>query len=191
MSEIDETITESVEQAQSGKSKINTLVAIFVSVTATFMALCNVKDGNVVQAMSQAQAHSIDAWSYFQAKSTKEAIAENSLELLKLQKAPGSEEVIKKYEDQIKRYEKEKAEIKAQAEAYTKEYDDINVFDDQFDMTDALLTIAIAMFGITALTQKRWLLWFAAGASLLGIIFGLAAFMKISLHSDFVSKILG
>ena len=191
MSEIDETITESVEQAQSGKSKINTLVAIFVSVTATFMALCNVKDGNVVQAMSQAQAHSIDAWSYFQAKSTKEAIAENSLELLKLQKAPGSEEVIKKYEDQIKRYEKEKAEIKAQAEAFTKEYDDINVFDDQFDMTDALLTIAIAMFGITALTQKRWLLWFAAGASLLGIIFGLAAFMKISLHSDFVSKILG
>jgi hypothetical protein len=191
MSEIDETITESVEQAQSGKSKINTLVAIFVSVTATFMALCNVKDGNVVQAMSQAQAHSIDAWSYFQAKSTKEAIAENSLELLKLQKAPGSEEVIKKYEDQVKRYEKEKAEIKAQAEAYTKEYDDINVFDDQFDMTDALLTISIAMLGITALTQKRWLLWFAAGASLLGIIFGLAAFMKISLHSDFVSKILG
>jgi len=191
MSEIDETITESVEQAQSGKSKINTLVAIFVSVTATFMALCNVKDGNVVQAMSQAQAHSIDAWSYFQAKSTKEAIAENSLELLKLQKAPGSEEVIKKYEDQVKRYEKEKAEIKAQAEAYTKEYDDINVFDDQFDMTDALLTISIAMLGITALTQKRWLLWFAAGASLLGIIFGLAAFLKISLHSDFVSKILG
>src|SRR5882757_4713944 len=168
MTDIAETIQEPLEQAD--KNSINSRVALFVAIAATFMALCNVKDGNVVQAMSQAQAHSIDAWSYFQAKSTKEAIAENSLELLKLQKAPGSEEVIKKYEDQIKRYEKEKAEIKAQAEGYTKEYDDINVFDDQFDMTDALLTIAIAMFGITALTQKRWLLWFAAGASLLGII---------------------
>lgn len=187
MSEIDETIQESVEQAS--KSRINSIVAVLVSITATFMALCNVKDGNVVQAMSQAQAHAIDAWSYFQAKSTKQSIAENSLQMLQLQKAPDS--VIKKYEAQIARYEKEKADIKVKAEGYEKEYDDINVFDDQFDMTDALLTISIAMFGITALTQKRWLLWFAASMSALGIVFGLAAFLKISLHSDFVSKILG
>ena len=189
MSDINETIQEPIEQA--GRSKINSVVAVMVSIVATFMAICNVKDGNVVQAMSQAQAHSIDSWSYFQAKSTKQAIAENSLEILKLQKAPGSEEVIKKYEEQIKRYDKEKAEIKTQAEGYAKEYDDINVFDDQFDMTDALLTISIAMLGIAALTQKKWLLYFACSVSVLGIILGLTAFMKISLHSDFVSKILG
>jgi hypothetical protein len=58
-------------------------------------------------------------------------------------------------------------------------------------MTEALLTISIAMFGITSLTQKRWLLFFASAVSLLGVILGLAAFLKISLHSDFVSKILG
>jgi Domain of unknown function (DUF4337) len=189
MSEINETIQEPIEQA--GKSRINSVVAVMVSIVATFMALCNVKDGNVVQAMSQAQAHSIDAWSYFQAKSTKQSIAENSLEIVKLQKAPGSEELIKKYEEQIKRYDKEKADIKAQAEGYAKEYDDINVFDDQFDMTDALLTISIAMLGIAALTQKKWLLYFACAVSALGIILGLTAFMKISLHSDFISKILG
>ncbi len=191
MSELDETIQESVEQAGTTKSKINSVVAVMVSIVATFMAICNVKDGNVVQAMSQAQAHSIDSWSYFQAKSTKQAIAENSLEILKLQKPAGSEDLIKKYEEQIKRYEKEKTEIKAQAEGYAKEYDDINIFDDQFDMTDALLTISIAMLGIAALTQKRWLLYFACSVSALGIILGLTAFMKISLHSDFVSRILG
>jgi hypothetical protein len=58
-------------------------------------------------------------------------------------------------------------------------------------MTDALLTIAIAMFGITALTQKKWLLYFSTAVSAIGIILGIAAFMKISLHSDFISKILG
>lgn len=189
MSDISETIQESVEQ--SGKSKINARVAVLVALTATFMALCNVKDGNIVQAMSQAQAHGIDAWSYFQAKSTKQAIAENALEILKVQKTAGSDELVKKYEEEVKRYEKEKAEIKAQAEGFQKEYEDINVFDDQFDMTDALLTISIAMFGITALTQKKWLLYFAAAVSLIGIVLGLAAFMKISLHSDIVSKILG
>ncbi len=189
MSEINETIQESLEQAE--KSKLNARVALFVAITATFMALCNVKDGNIVQAMSQAQAHSIDAWSYFQAKSTKQAIAENSLTLLKAQKIAGSETLIANYEKEIARYETEKNTIKAQALAYQKEYDDINEFDDQFDMTDALLTIAIAMFGITALTQKKWLLYFASAVSALGIFLGLAAFMKISLHSDLVSKILG
>lgn len=189
MSEINETIQEQLEE--TGKSKINSRVAIFVAITATFMALCNVKDGNIVQAMEQAQAHAIDAWSYFQAKSTKESIAENSLKLLKTQNAQANPDVVKSYENEINRYEQEKAEIKKQAEGFQKEYDDKNLFDDQFDMTEALLTISIAMFGITSLTQKRWLLYFAAVVSLVGIILGLTAFMKISLHSDVVSRILG
>ena len=189
MSEVVDATQECLDDAT--RHGINSKVALFVAITATFMAICNVKDGNIVQAMSQAQAHAIDAWSYFQAKSTKQAIAENTLEQIKLGNAPGKEEVIQHYQDQIARYEKEKTEIKKQAEDYQKEYDDINLFDDQFDMTEALLTIAIAMFGITSLTQKKWLLYFAGGVSLLGIVFGLTAFFKISLHSDFVSKILG
>jgi Domain of unknown function (DUF4337) len=189
MTDINETIQEPIEQA--GKSAINSRVALFVAITATFMALCNVKDGNIVQAMSQAQAHNIDAWSYFQAKSTKQSIAENTVELLKLENPPNSAEIIKNYEAQISRYDKEKAEIKSQAEGFAKEYDDTNLFDDQFDMTEALLTISIAMFGITSLTQKKWLLWFAGTVSLIGIVLGITAFMKISLHSDFVSKLLG
>src|SRR5882757_3882559 len=187
MTDIAETIQEPLEQAD--KNSINSRVALFVAITATFMALCNVKDGNIVQAMSQAQAHSIDAWSYFQAKSTKQSIVENTLEEIKLQNASGNAEVIKKYEAQITRYEKEKEVIKTQAEGFQNEYDEINLFDDQFDMTEALLTIAIAMFGITSLTQKRWLLYFAGVVALIGIILGLTAFMKINLHSDLVSKI--
>ena len=189
MSDIAETIQEPLEHA--GQNKINSRVALFVAITATFMALCNVKDGNIVQAMSQAQAHSIDSWSYFQAKSTKQSIAETTLELLKQQNTPANEAAIKKYQDQIELYGKEKAEIKAQAEGFQKEYDDINLFDDQFDMTEALLTISIAMLGITSLTQKKWLLYFSGTVSAIGIILGLAAFMKISLHSDIISKILG
>ena len=189
MNDINDTIQEPVEEA--GKSKINSRVAIFVAITATFMALCNVKDGNIVQAMSQAQAHAIDAWSYFQAKSTKEAIAENSLKLFKLQNSAANVQVEKVLKMRSTGMKREKAEIKRQAEGFQKEYDDINLFDDQFDMTDALLTISIAMLGITSLTQKRWLLYFASAVSLVGIILGLTAFMKISLHSDLVSKILG
>lgn len=189
MSDIAENIQETIEQGN--KNTINARVALFVAITATFMALCNVKDGNIVQAMSQAQANGIDAWSYFQAKSTKQSIAENSLALLREQDTVANKKIIASYEEQIIRYEKEKAVIKAQAEGFQQQYNDINLFDDQFDMTEALLTISIAMLGITSLTQKKWLLYFSSVVSLIGIILGLAAFMKISLHSDFISRILG
>jgi len=189
MSDISDTIQETVEMA--GESKLNSKIALFVAITATFMALCNVKDGNVVQAMSQAQAHGLNAWSYFQSKSTKQAIAENALDMLRTENKPGSEEAIRKYEEKIARYDKEKAEIKEQAEGFEKEYEAINVFDDQFDMTEAFLSIAIALFGVTALTQKKALFYFACLLSASGITFGVTAFMHISLHSDFISKILG
>ncbi len=189
MSDIAETIQETTEN--NSKNVINSRVALFVAITATFMALCNVKDGNIVQSMAQAQAHGIDSWSYFQAKSTKQAIAENSLVLLKQQKQAADTALIANYAAQVARYDKEKAGIKKQAEGFEKEYDDINLFDDQFDMTEALLTISIAMLGITSLTQKKWLLYFSSVVALIGIILGITAFMKISLHSDFISKILG
>jgi hypothetical protein len=164
-----------------------------VAISATIMAICNIKDGNIVQAMSQAQAHSIDSWSYFQAKSTKQSIAENSLELLKIspQKDQAVTNQVKKFEDKILKYEKEKTEIKNKAEAFEKEYEDLNVFDDQFDMTEAFISIAIAMLGVTALTQKKWLFYFASTVSISGVLMGLAAFMKISIHLEWVSKILG
>jgi hypothetical protein len=189
MTDINETIHESV--AYASESKINARVAIFVALTATFMAICNIKDGNIVQAMSQAQAHSIDAWSYFQAKSTKQSAAENTVTILKAQHLATNEALVDQYKLKIKEYETEKKAIKAQAEGFEKEYDALNVFDDQFDMTEAFLSIAIALFGITALTQKKWLLYFSCGLSVVGILFGITAFVHISLHSDFISKILG
>lgn len=191
MSDISDNIQETIELGSEGK--LNSKVAIMVALTATIMAICNIKGGNIVQAMAQAQAHSIDAWSYFQAKSTKQSIAENSLDLLRLEgkKDEASLKVMKKYEEKILRYEKEKEEIKAKAQGFEKEYDDLNIFDDQFDMTEAFISIAIAMFGVTALTQKKWLFYFASGISGIGILFGVSAFLKIAFHPDWLAKILG
>lgn len=50
---------------------------------------------------------------------------------------------------------KGKATTKIHAEGYQQPYDDINLFDDQFAMTDELLTISIAMLGIASLMQKN------------------------------------
>ena len=197
MSELDESISESVEHAK--ESKLNAQIAIFVALTATFMAICNIKDGNITQNMSKAQAKAVDSWTFFQAKSTKQNLSENTIEILESQllnsNTPAAktniESKIQKYKEKIAKYEIEKNEIKKTAENEEKSYDDMNVFDDQFDMTEAILSISIAMFGLSALTQKRQLFYFAMSLSLLGLILGLSAFFKISLHSDFISNILG
>jgi len=188
MSDLSDAVSETLDIAH--ESKLNSYVAIFVAITATFMAICNIKGGNIVQNMAKAESKRVNAWNYYQAKSTKQNLAESTLEILK--SSPTSESSkIQKLEEKIARYENEKEEIKKEAEDLQNEYDALNVFDDQFDMTEAFLSIAIAMYGLAALTQKRPLFYFALTLSSVGFILGLSAFFKISLHSDFISSILG
>ena len=196
MSDLDETINEAVEHGS--ESRLNSIIALLVAIAATFMALCNVKDGNIVQAMQQAQSNGVDQWSYYQAKGMKLNLAESVLDQLTLQRAiladqkfaPLIDQKIASYQSQVKKYEKEKADIKKKAEDYQKEYDGLNVHDDQFDMSDACLSVAIAMFGVTALTKKRWLLAFASLFMFFGVLFGLAGFFAWGIHPDFLAKFL-
>ena len=51
---VPDTVKESIESA--GEGRLHTRVAILVAVAATFMALCNVKDGNICQASGGAGA---------------------------------------------------------------------------------------------------------------------------------------
>jgi hypothetical protein len=201
MGALDETVTEAVERGPG--SHINTIVAFSVAITATFTALCNVKDGNIVQGMAQAQANGVDAWSYYQAKSTKQYVAESVLDQLKIQRdltqgGTGSvaearaliDKKILEYQGKISHYEAEKAEIKKTAEGYQKEYDRLNLHDDQFDMAEAMMSVAIALFGVTALTQKRALLVVAGVFAGVGALLGLAGFLGLRLHPEILAKLL-
>ncbi len=200
MGELAENVTDAVEKA--GESRLNTIVAACVAVSATFMALSNVKDGNVVQAMAQAQTKSVDAWAYYQAKGTKENLAEQMVDELTIRRdtegdtlAPRAKAAldarVAEYAAKAKKYGEEKQEIKAQAEALEKLYDDLNVHDDQFDMAEATISIGIALFGVTALTKKRWLLGLGLAFAGFGTLLGLAGFLGWSFHPDFLAKLLG
>ena len=191
MADLDEAVSGAVEQGRD--SRLNSVIALFVAIAATLMALDNIKDGNVGQAMAQAQNHAVDAWSYYQAKSTKQNIAEataDSLQMLRVTTGatgPAAAELDKKigdYKAQVARYEKEKGEIKAQAEGYQAEYDRLNLHDDQFDLSDAGFSVAIALMGVSALTRKRWLLALGVVFFTIGIVFGLAGFREWGLHPD-------
>jgi hypothetical protein len=183
------------------RMSLNSVVALSVAVAATFVALCNVKDGNIVQAMQQAQANGVDAWAYYQAKGTKLNIAEAALDAVHLQRDTAAnltpqtrallDAKIAEYGEKIRHYEQEKEDIKRTAEGYQKEYDRLNVHDDQFDMAEATISIAIALLGVTALTQKRRLLYLALAFGGFGVVLGLAGFFGLAIHPDFLARFLG
>ncbi|HEX2836035.1 MAG TPA: DUF4337 domain-containing protein [Thermoanaerobaculia bacterium] len=200
MSDISEAVSEAVEQAS--ESRLHSIIALLVAIIATFMALSSVKAGNLGQQMAEAQAQTVNAWSYFQSKSTKQNLAEATVMQLQVQRAIAAptlppaaladlDQRIARYEANVKRYETEKNEIKAMAEGYQKEYASLNVHDDQFDLSDAALSVSIALLGITALTKKRWLLVFAIAGMIFGIFFGLAAFLRLDIHPEALTSLLG
>ena len=198
MSEIEDAAKDVIDR--SPESKMNAWIGLLVAITATLMAIGNIKDGNVGQAMSQAQAKAVDTWNYYQAKSTKELLAGNIADQIRTQVeistnlTPDVREKlngqIAHYTAEASRYGKEKDEIKKQAEGLEATYDQLNVLDDQFDMADAAFTIAIALGGITALTRQKALFIGATLMVAIGTAFEVSGFAGWSLHPDWLAKLL-
>src|ERR1700741_4523444 len=70
--------------AEAKDKRLNQSVAITVVVLSVFMGLGQVKDGNIVQNMQQAQSNAVDRWGEYQATKTKLHIDETALAQLSL-----------------------------------------------------------------------------------------------------------
>jgi len=173
--------SDQAKEANKARSKLNTMVAITVALLATFMGIGKVKDDNIVQAMQQAQADKIDNYTWYQARNVREDIAKSTVAQLTAQAATVSPEARKVYDEQIAKFqalEKNEADKKQKqlddAAAADKNYNDLNFHDDQFDLSDAMLALAISLLAVTALTQKRWLFYLALVPTVFGVLMGLA-----------------
>jgi hypothetical protein len=179
------------------RSRLNSWVAITVALLATFMGICKIKDDNIVQAMQQEQAKSVDAWAWYQAKKTRLAIAQATADQFAIQEAtaaPNLRAVIAPktaaYKKQADKEQKEMADVEKQAQGHDREYDRLNFHDDQFDLADAQLALAISLLAITALTQKRWLFAVAMIPILFGVLMGLSGLLGWPLHPNILTRLL-
>lgn len=85
---------------------------------------------------------------------------------------------------------KKKDELKAQAEQDQKTYDALNYRDDQFDMSDALIAISIAMLAVTALTGLWPLYWAALVPTVFGVLMGVAGLASLPIHPEALVRLL-
>src|SRR5258707_10657068 len=103
--------------AEAKDKRLNRLVAITVVVLSVFMGLCNIKDGNIVQAMQQAQANAVDHWGEYQATRTKTHIAEAArttiVTLAGAQASPQAAAAVAAFDANIARYNRKAPELAA------------------------------------------------------------------------------
>lgn len=188
---------EESKSSDRAANRLNMAVAITVAILATFMGICRVKDDNIVQAMQQAQANKLDHWAFYQARNIREEIAKSTVFQLRLAAASrptaeqaGYQEAIKKYEELAAEQSRKKEELRLLAEQDQKDYDALNFRDDQFDLSDALIAIAISLFAVTALTRQAWLYWVAMIPTGFGVLMGLAGLTGWGIHPDVLTRLL-
>src|SRR5207247_4755868 len=109
--------------------------------------------------------------------------------------APAAQQAM--YHDAITTYERlaadqatKKQELQVQAEHDQQNYDALNYRDDQFDLCDTLIALAISLLALTALTHKPWLFWLALIPTAGGVVMGLAGLLGWRLHPDAFARLL-
>ena len=163
-------------QAHSGPG-LAQQVAIFTAILATLGAIVSYQGGHTQneallfknEAVLR-KAEASNQWSYYQAKSTKQNLAELAERL--------TNDVEKKafYTEEVKRYKKEKEEIMVEAKRIDNLSEGANKLSEnamnphhKLAMAITFIQIAISLASITVLTRRRWLFAGAALAATIGL----------------------
>lgn len=183
-------------ETDSDDKWLNKLVAVTVVILSVFGAITKVKDDNIVQAMQKAKSESVDAWAEYQAARIKLHVDENGLTQTQLLQTTGVDAALAakhaaEYQADLKKYQARSAETMAKAKALEAEYDRLNFRDDQFDMSDAFLSIAVALAAVASLANAYWLLYVAWGSGVVGLAFGIAGFLGLNLRPEWLAQLLG
>ncbi len=157
------------------------ITAILATVGAIFAYMGGATQANAGLYKNDAAIKKTEAanrWAYFQAKSSKQNLAEIAMDL-----APGEEQKAK-YKAKIERYETEKNEIKKEAEALEKESADFDHKSEEqlhqhhrWAQATTALQVSIAVAAIALLTKRRWMEWATLGVGGVGIAIGIAAWL--------------
>lgn len=185
--------TEVLDKAQEAAgSRMGNVVALSVAILAVFMGLFKVKDDNICQAMQQSQADRIDNWGWYQAHKTRLEVAEATVSSLKaVPQTPERDAQISIWEKTSAKQKGEGDDTMKKAKDAQKAYDAWNYRDDQFDMADSSLSVAIAVLAVTALAKKKGLLIVGFVFAAFGLTLGLAGLFGWHIHPDAIASFLG
>lgn len=145
-------------------------VALATAIMAVLAAVTTLYMGKYSSRAILNQGQETSQWAYYQAKSIKSYIYEIQkqkleLEILSLKSGqPGSivekhYKIMSDYDKQIKRYDREKDEIKVRADDLAKSKEDAQTRAGNFGYALIFLQISIMLSSISALTKQKYLFY--------------------------------
>jgi hypothetical protein len=178
--------------AEAKDKRINRFVAVTVVVLSVATGLGNIKDGNIVQAMTQAQANSLDRWNEYQATRTKLHIVETArAQLAAATPSAAVQKTVADFDADAVKYRSESPKLAQEAKGFSDDYDALNVHDDQFDAAEASLTTAISIAAVAALTESWTPLIASWVFGAFGLFMTICGFAGWGFHPDILSTLLG
>jgi len=180
-------------ELKAERARLNSLVAVTVALLSVAMAVGNIKNNNTVQQMTFAKATSVDIWNEYQATRIKLHTNEVAIGQIGLgldNPAARAAEVVN-LQKKVGKYTDESTELMTKAKGEDARYRALNIRHDQFDVAEALDSIAIALAAVAALTDIFWLLCGGWAFGALGIITAISGFAGITLYPEFLARALG
>jgi Na+/glutamate symporter len=163
-------------------AQIAVVTAIIATIGAIFAYMGGATQANAGLFKNNAAIKKTEAsnqWNYYQAKSSKQNLAELAMEIVPAERKAT-------YQEEIKRYKAEKADIKKAAEKLEADATDWDKKSDEqlhqhhrWAQATTALQVAIALAAIALLTKKRWLEYAMFVVALGGIAVGVLAMLHI------------
>ena len=171
--EVEHAVQHGAKSSHTGVIAVTT--AILATVGALFSYMGGATQANAGLYKNNAAIKKTEAsnqWNYYQAKSSKQNLAELAVVLAPEDKRAG-------YKDEVDRYKKEKADIKLAAEKLEAQSTDWDKQSDaqlhlhhRWAQATTALQISIALAAIALLTRRKWLEYGMFGVATVGIILG-------------------
>ncbi|WP_395647260.1 DUF4337 domain-containing protein [Terricaulis sp.] len=170
----------------------NNLVALTIAVLATFMAISAIKASNIEQAITQAEAERNNSWAWYQAVRVREDMATYQLSHLERlartnhdpEEAARLSAEITAQNVEIAHVRARKDEVQARAQGAEAQVSELSVFDDQYDISTAIISIALSLLAVCVLVRARWLFGFSLLPAVAGVAVAALAMAHIPLHMD-------
>jgi hypothetical protein len=173
------------EQAVHERDPLAQRIALMTAILSTVGTIVNFASGNAQtealflkneSILKQAQAS--DQWAYYQSRSTKMHIDEAAAALASDPSVRQHFSNERDKEDLARSaVQRDAKQLQLDAHHLAEESDARLRPHERLAMALSFLQIGIALAAITVLTRRRWLLWGAAGAAIVGICAALSAFL--------------
>ena len=176
--------------------------ALLIAFLAAVLAIGGLGGGNATDDLIGNNIRASDTWAFYQAKNVRQtvyqiAVADIEAQLgaggLSPEARAGAEKRLADYKATVARYDSEpsaeapddplrgegKKELRARAEAFERARERAAAQDDNFDMAEVFLQLALVLGSVAILAVNRWVLILSAALGAVGTLFTINGFFLL------------